>query len=144
MRCIAVVEIPSAGNGASSLSAHANLSSQLLKAAYEASREGFVTLLLSDGMDRAVDRQLDPLVAANRRVHGVVYRHISDASVWGGVDHDALCVVSSPTPRAAADAIGARCVDPDVGLLLLQHLGIDGASATARRTDTGGVAALHQ
>jgi hypothetical protein len=136
MRCIAVVEL-SSEPAAPSSSNTAGLSSRLLEAAYQASRRGFVALLLPEGMDRTIDRALDPLVAANRHVHGVIYRGISDASVWEGVDRDALCVVSSPRPRAAADEVGARCVEPDVGLLLLQHLGLDGASTAGQRLGAG-------
>lgn len=125
MRCVAVVEIPSVGTGSPSPSENSVLSSRLLKAAYEASRRGVVMLLLPDGSDRAVDRELDPYVTANRHVHGVVYKHASDARSWRGLDRDALFIVSSPDSRAAADAIGARCIDADAGLLALQHLGAE-------------------
>jgi hypothetical protein len=132
MRCVAVVEIPSVGKSNPSSSESAGLSSRLLKAAYEASRRGVVVLLLPEGANRVVDRELDRYVAANRRVHGVVYREVSDPTPWRGVDRDALFVVSSPRSRAAADAIGARCVDADVGLLALQNLSLDLAGATGR------------
>jgi hypothetical protein len=80
-------------------------------------------LLLPDGADRAVDRELDPYVAANRNLHGVLYRHASDAESWGALDRDALFVASSARSRAVADEIGARCLDPQAGLLALQYLG---------------------
>jgi len=132
MRCVAVVEIPSVENSVPSSTESAGLSSRLLKAAYEASRRGFVMLLLPEGASRTVDRALDPYVAANRWVHGVVYRQTSDSSPWRGVDRDALFVVSSPRSRAAADAIGAQCLDPDSGLLALEHLSLDPATAIGR------------
>lgn len=133
MRYIAVVEIAFTGNARpTSRGTHAP-SSGLLKAAYEASRGGFVALMLPEGADRAVDRELDAIVAANPGVFGVVYKQVSDLSTWEGIDGETLVVASSTRVRAAADAIGVRCVDPDLGLAELQRLAEEATSVTDSR-----------
>jgi hypothetical protein len=114
MQFVAILELPTVNDNA--------LTGALLGAAWQASRRGPVALLLPKGAGQAVDRQLDPLVAANRRVHGVRYRTASDPDVWAKASRNTLVVAASSDARRNAATIGADCLDLEAGLAALTGL----------------------
>ncbi len=138
MRFVAVVELPPNAETKSLL--------PLLEAAYLASRRGHVALIVTNGGADAIDRALDPFVALNRNVSGVVYREAAGVGVWNGADRDTLFIGSSSCVDAAAKALGARCVDSESGISALLGLGADGVSENrTRRVDvaTGETRQVH-
>ena len=114
MRFVAILEIEAPSSK--------EIDSDLLRAAYTASRSGPVALLLQPGGDRVVDRELDSIVAANPRLHGVRYGRVSDASVWAAVSPATVVVASSPDAQRQAAKIGVGCLDPSAGLEALARL----------------------
>src|SRR5262245_12284342 len=116
MRFVAILEIENPADAA--------LPADLLQAAYLASRRGPVALLIPPGSDRTVDRELDPLVAAEPRVHGVRYGRVSDARVWAATSPSTVVVASSRAAKVEAAKVGVGCLDPSDGLEALTRLGV--------------------
>ena len=114
MRVIAIVELPREEDSL--------LRTALLGAAYFASRGGPVAVLAPTDARDTLDRGLDPLVASEWRVHGVLYGEACDAWVWHAAGPRTLVVASSPTARGRALAVGATCVEPRQGVSALQSL----------------------
>jgi hypothetical protein len=129
MRLIAVVD-PIRG------SEHA-LSPELLECAYFASRHGAVAIAAPRDRWSTIERALDTFVLANRRVFGVVFRDPNDAGSMNGSDDQTLFVGDSANVRSAAATVGARCVEPNVGLKALHEWSsrssLDGRGSEADR-----------
>jgi hypothetical protein len=115
MRLVAILEVTQTADSA--------LRSGLLRAAYEASRQGPVALLLPQGADRTVDRELDAVVAENRFVHGVRYGRSTDANLWKQASRSTVVVAASSDVQQRAATIGAGCVDLSDGLAALNGIG---------------------
>ena len=104
MRVIAVVEIPPNND-------ETGLRLGLLRAAYHASRSGPVVLLVPPGGRKAIDHDLNPVVASNRSVHGVIYGDACDGWIWQAAGPTTLVVGSSSHTRARAGEKGAMWID---------------------------------
>ncbi len=98
------------------------LPSDLLRAAYKASRRGPVALLVPNGAAPAIDRELYAVVAANRFVHGVRYARATDASLWNSATAATVVVADSSDVQRRAEKIGAGCVDLSSGVAALNRL----------------------
>jgi hypothetical protein len=117
MRLVAILEVPETWE--------AELPADLLRAAYQASQRGPVAVLMPPSADGAVNRELDPLVAADRGVHGVRYGRVSDASLWAAASSTTVVVASSADARQRAQVVGAGCLDAERGLEALRGLCAD-------------------
>jgi hypothetical protein len=91
------------------------LPSDLITAAYHASRYGPVTLVLRGVSTAAVDRELDPVVVYGRRdVCGVRYVDASDrAGVLAAAQAAQIGVGRTSEFRALLAALGVPCVAPE-------------------------------
>jgi hypothetical protein len=114
MRVIAVVEIPP--------NDETGLRSGLLRAAYFASRHGPVVLLVPPGGRTAIDRDLNPMVASNRSVHGVIYGDACDGWIWQAAGPTTVVVGHSAHARARAGEKGATWIDLACGSSALEEL----------------------
>jgi hypothetical protein len=126
MQFVAILEIPDTWE--------ADLPADLLRAAYQASRRGPVAVLMPASAGRAVDRELDPLVAVNRGVHGVRYGRVSDSKVWAAASSNTVVVASSEDARVRAEVVGAGCLDAERGLAALRGLCADACDSRCTPT----------
>jgi hypothetical protein len=114
LRYVAVVEVPDLPES--------DLPARLFQSAYEASRLGPVALLVTADGQRAVDRALDPLVSADRLVHGIRYSNATDDACWERVSANTVVIASSSDARRRANSAGVPCLDPASGLAALDRL----------------------
>jgi hypothetical protein len=122
MHVIAAVEIP--------LHDDFQYCSDLLRAAYFASHSGPVALLVPVERREALDRELNPVVASNRRVHGVLYGESGDPWVWQAAGPHTIVIASSADARRRAEERGATCLGLGEGLVALEELGAKCLHAT--------------
>jgi hypothetical protein len=112
MSFYAVVEIAPDSNGA--------LPSHLLTAAYRASREATVLLVLNGVSVASVDQLLDPIVRREGvAVRGVVYATVEDATVMLAARTAPVVLASSSLLRTQFRALGIAALAPDAGSLIL-------------------------
>jgi len=114
MRLVAILELPAVSEP--------DVPAALVRAAYQASRRGPVALLIPGSAKPALDRQLDPLVAENRFVHGVRYTPLADRAVWQAASRDTVVVAFSREARDRAAEIGATCVDTATAVAALDAI----------------------